>query len=279
MWVDAKTGTALLQYLYYTSYLAPLAIVAFVAQAGPPPGGRDPRAVIGFEIGTLLALLGMHLLMFRHGAFFWRFWDLWHGLLPRDPVAVVTTAMGLVAILGLIWIPHPNLRWAVFVLGVTLSFGGLLRYWSTEGIDGPAEFENVVSAHRFIAVNTAGRAFRLWHAPPTVTAPPFRAIACTFLCNRWLINEDLPRLTRQEGGAIPPAVRLVVMVNTQTEAEEAHAALHAFGLDYIVVAQEAFGQSDRRFLVIIANVVPAPGPQVARGDGSPDAEVAVRQYD
>ena len=55
---------------------------------------------------------------------------------------------------------------------------------------------------------------------------------------------------------ITPQVRLVLLVNRASEAEEARTSLRAFGLDYTVVAQEQFGQADRTFLVIVADVVP-----------------------
>jgi hypothetical protein len=75
------------------------------------------------------------------------------------------------------------------------------------------------------------------------------------------INDELPRLTREEALEIKPQMRLVLLVNRESEADEARASLRVVGLDYAVVAREQFGPGDRRFLVIVADVVQAP-PQV-----------------
>jgi hypothetical protein len=97
---------------------------------------------------------------------------------------------------------------------------------------------------------------RIWYPALKPASPPFRSVACTFLCNRMLVNEVLPRLTDTEAAALKPDFRLVMLVQDQAEADEARASLRAFGLDYTVVAREQFGRNDRTLLVIVADVVP-----------------------
>jgi len=137
-----------------------------------------------------------------------------------------------------------------------VSYGASNQYWKAQGLSGRIDFAATTGAHQFIEKNVRDRALRIWYPALTLTSPPFRSIACTYLCDRLLVNDDLPRLTRDEAEAIKLPIRLVLLVNRTSQAEEARASLRAFGLDYTVVAQEQFGRADRTFLVIVADVAP-----------------------
>jgi hypothetical protein len=178
-----------------------------------------------------------------------------YGMVSWTPAALV------VSVLGLQFIPHRWIRWAIFVVVLTLSYASSNQYWKAHALRGRADFAATVGAHRFIAKNVGNRTMRIWHPTPTATSPPFEPIRCTYLCNRLFVNDELPRLTREEALAIKPQMRLVLLVNRESEADEARASLRVVGLDYNVVAREQFGPGDRRFLVIVADVVQAP-PQV-----------------
>jgi len=73
-----------------------------------------------------------------------------------------------------------------------------------------------------------------------------------------LINEELPALTTTAAATLQPGTRLVLLLNRETEADEARNALRPFGFDFGVIAQEEFGPAKRPFLVVIADLVRRP---------------------
>jgi hypothetical protein len=257
--VDAFGDSVMLQYFYYTSYLAPLALIALVAQAGSVPRIRTLRGALALELASVAIVVLAHVVSRRQSA---EVWIRLAGLFPSirlTLMGVVTGATllaGLAGIVILLAIRPPRLRWAAFFIAVVASFSGLSQFWPTGDVPtARADFADTVSAHRFIATTVGGDDMRIWSAEPAATAPPFQSIASTFLWTRLLVNADLPKLTAAEADAIPLRARLVMLVRGQSDADAARAAMQRLGIDYLVVAQQHFGRDGRQFLVIVADVV------------------------
>lgn len=240
---DVLADTAFFRYSYYTSYIVALAVIALPLQGGPIANNDRRGAAVGFELAILTVLAIPHVLA-------------WFGSPYRYGIITWAPSALIVAVIGLQVIRRPSLRWGVFIVGLTLSYAASNQYWKALVQGGRADFVTTAGAHRFIERSVADRTMRIWYPALKPTSPPFRSIACTFLCNRMLVNEELPRLNATEAAALQPAFRLVMLVKDGSEAEEARASLRAFGLDYTVIAREQFGRNDRTLLVIVADVVP-----------------------
>jgi hypothetical protein len=260
VFLDTVGDWALLQFFYYASVLTPLALIALVAQAGPRPADDGWRGAVPLEMAAIAIMCGGYALSIRHTARFWTWVQAsmaWGP--PRDLLLVVfaaTIVSGLMAIVAVHVIGEPRLRWGVFLVLAALSVSSLSQYWPVDQVpNARLEYQETVTAHRFIASRVGEAAMRIWHAAPTATSPPFRSIACTFLCSRLLVNEALPLLTRDEAQAMAPPMRLVLIVARESDAADARTALRAFGLDYTVVAQQQIGLAERAFLVIVADMV------------------------
>jgi hypothetical protein len=259
--IDAVSQSALFRYSYYTSYLAPLALIALPLQGLvlPPDAGR--RSIVLFEVATMAVLAGGHALILAYALPFWRFWAMLLARPGTTQLVVMTfvmTAAGAVAVLGLRYVERPARRWAVFVLGMAMSFSGMSTYWPNRNLPNPrTEFRSTAFAHRFITANVGDRTVRIWSVPPSYWSPPFRSIAGTYLWGWVLVNEDLPRLTEQEAVSFEPATRLVMLVNRDADAEDAVASMRARGLDFVNARRAEFEEPARRFLVIVGDVVRA----------------------
>jgi hypothetical protein len=95
---------------------------------------------------------------------------------------------------------------------------------------------------------------RFWYQAPSGSAPPFRAIASTYLWGWVLVNEEMPHLTGQEAETIDPDSRLVLLINRQAEADDARTALGRSGFGYTVIAHQTFDSGGHPFTVLIADL-------------------------
>ena len=259
-WVmlDAFTHTALLQYTYYASYLAPLALVALPLQTGKPQEREHLGAAVSFDLSAYAMLAAAYVAFLWYGSAFWNSLALAlnHSRPPNLYSLLAFTAMtiGCLALLSLWVVRWPRLRWSLFVAAVAVSCAGPYFRPAAEMPDGRARFETVVEAHRFIGKYLDRPAIRFWYRLKPQDAPPLRSIASTYLWGWVLINEDLPRLSSDEAATIKPDTRLVFLIAARHELDEGRAELTRLGWRTSIVAEHPFGRDRQSLTVVIADL-------------------------
>jgi hypothetical protein len=215
--------------------------------------------VVGIELAALAALAVVHAVFLWHAVLFERVAGALSATRPVHPVALqlvscIALAAGGLAVVLVRTIPRPTTRSLLFAVAMALSFI-TPHYWPNAGTaNPPREFETTALAHRFITSHVGNRAVRFWYQLPQGTAPPFQAIACTYLWGWVLVNEQMPHLTRSEADGLKPDTQIVLLIARPAEMVEARASLRQFGLDYAVTAEERFDTNGRIFSVLIANL-------------------------
>jgi hypothetical protein len=271
LWVVVQTvGTPVLQIEYYSSYLAPLALIALPLQDGEPGAGLSRRAIVVLELATfvLFALVDWQIVPALPG-----FWTraqpwleprltawLWGSLTIDRETAFATlvgAGAGLAAVVSLRAIDSARLRWIIFALGLAvMCVAGPACLPSAKLESGSAFFEETVAAHRFISQHIGGRELRFWYKCPPGTKTPMRSISSTYLWGPVLLNynEEMPVLSREQAKQLGPQTRLVLLAPTVQETEAARAPLRTFGLDYHLVTQREFGSGDMSLAVVIVDL-------------------------
>ena len=262
-WVaaDALTSTALLQYPYYVSYLAALALIALPLQVGEPVVPRGWRAALTIELALAAALAVVHVGFLWHGAGFWaRVTTLSHAAYPFDNLTVISAVVAAVGLVSVVWLQFsvPSaIRGALAAAGLAFLCAAP-HFWQQIGEpDARARFQTVGEAYRFIGTHLDGPT-RFWYRLTPQDAPPLRAIASTYLWGFVLVNEDMPRLTGDQAATLRTDTRLVFLVERQTELDAARAALQRFGWDYSIVTEQRFGIGHQSCTVVIAALTRAP---------------------
>jgi hypothetical protein len=224
------------------------------------------------ELATLCVFAVAHLVVYGHVTTFWRtvarVLGYVHPLTVSAAATSIGAAAGCVAVIALRFVPIPRVAWGVFLAGMVMSFAAVnspfdrpvklvaMALWpEASSFSFRAEFEQTALAHRFIAASIPQKVVRFWYAPPTRVSPPFRSISSTFLWEYVLINEDFPHITAKVAKTIQPGSRLVLLMRTPSEEQEARDALRPFGLDFTVVEKRGFGTSDRPFIVLVGDFV------------------------
>ncbi len=251
---DIAGNSALLQYPYYASYLAPLAILSLAVQGETL--AFSPRAAWALEIAAFAVLATAHVLFLRRGGYFlYRMAVLFHASGTAVIVTSVAMAAGLLAVLSLRIVRPPSLRWAVFLPAIAVAFA-VPHYRGSNPVDGRAEYETTALAHRFITSAIGTHTIRIWYPPAEYTSPPFRSIASTYLWKWNLVNETLPALTPEDAAKVPSDTRLIMLLAHQADAGGARAALRRFGFDATDVAHQDFGEGSRAVSVVIVDLAP-----------------------
>ena len=251
---DLAGNSALFQYPYYVSYLAPFAIFSLALQGETRV--RHLRAAVTLELAAFVTLAAVHVAFLWRGGIFLYHMSVWfHTARTSVIVTSIVLTAGALAVTSLRVVRRPALRWALFVPAIAVAFAAP-HYQSSRPADGRAEFETTVSAHRFITKQVGAHTIRMWSPPADFESPPFKSIACTYLWKWSLMNETLPKLTPEEAAKLPSDTRMVLLLHREADADDARAALRQYGLDSTVVAHQVFGAGNRAVSVVIADLVP-----------------------
>jgi hypothetical protein len=271
LWIAVEAlGTPVLWLYYYSSYLAPLALIALPLQGGEPGAGLNRRAIVELELATLIMFAFARWLIVPNLAGLWVRAQPWleprlsawlWGSLPIDHKLAFLTlagaAAGLAAVFALRAIDSRRLRWMVFALGLAIAcVAGPPDLPSANVKRASPYYEETVAAHRFIKQHTGGRDLRFWYKCPPGTSRPMRSVSSTYLWGYVLLNynEDMPVLTPQQAKGLGPQTRLVLLAPTVQETEVARAPLRTFGFDYQLVTQREFGSGDLSLAVVIVDL-------------------------
>ena len=135
-------------------------------------------------------------------------------------------------------------------------------------------FQAVADAHRFIATHLDGSVTRFWYRLSTRDAPPFRAIASTYLWAWVLVNEDMPRLTTDQA-ATPGADATATVRAMPDELAKSRALINKFERDPNAACRlaetrirQTIESVDRAMEAATGrDVTPSPDPQGLKGPG------------
>jgi len=270
IWIAVQIqGTPVLQLDYYSSYLAPLALIALPLQGGELGAGLGRRSIVTLELAALCLFALARWLIVPVVPDLWlraRPWLeprlsawLWGSSIDHESafVALVGIAAGLVAVLALRANNYPRLRWIVFALGFAVACVAGPPYMPSAKVQsGSAYYEETLAAHRFISQHIGRRDLRFWYKCPPGTRRPMRSVSSTFLWGPVLLNynENMPVLSKDEANMLGPQTRLVLLAPTVEETEAARAPLRTFGFDYHLVAQREFGSGDLSLAVVIVDL-------------------------
>ncbi len=266
--VIQAVSTPVLQIWYYSSYLAPLALLALPLQ-GTPLTSNERLTVPLVAAGTMLIFAAGHWLILSDVDRFWRVVEpawvrralagvWWVGPSHQQNCFAVAAAFtaGVLGVAALNGRGSALPRWMLFAACLTMSFGSVPLAWPSSGDETKARYELTVSAHRFIGEHIDGRKLRFWYSMPPDTTSPVRSIASTYLWRNVLLSEDLPMLTAAQASAITLETRLVLLVPSVREADAARGPLRRFGFDYDVVAYRDLSQGALSLTIVLCDVIP-----------------------
>jgi len=259
------SGTPVFQISYYSSYLAPMALLALTLPCVGVLARLRGGTVLVLELATFgLFALG-HAAITSDTAGFWN--RVQAGINEGMPVLTplvgiafdVSVVFGLAAGLLLILIAQrvrPDaLRWAESAVCLAIIAGAAPRDLPNRNDQISREyFTGVVAAHRFIDSQIQGRVLRLWSSDPRGNNRPIMGTASTYLWIFSLVNDELPRLDAQEATVLAKGRRLVMLVPTAPDAEAARAPLRQFGYELDVVGARTFGAGDQAMSVVVADL-------------------------
>jgi hypothetical protein len=275
LWIVVQIWkTPVLQISYYSSYLAPLSLIALALQFDR----KEERSPIdpGTAIATTTAFAVCSWIILGDPPRIWSAIEpAWLvGAFAAVPsigtehslaagATVIGALAGLAALVSLHATVARSWRWTGFVAALAVSYIAVPQFWQpASGPSAPARFASTALAHRYITEQAAGRPLRLWYHQTADTQRPFKSIASTFLWGYVLLNEQLPVVTKEQAATLDPRTRLVLLVPTLQDAEAARAPLRRLGLDYIVVGHREFGIGDASTSVVITDVVRSADTQL-----------------
>jgi 4-amino-4-deoxy-L-arabinose transferase-like glycosyltransferase len=269
LWVGIQVfSTPVLQISYYSSYLAPLALLALPLQA-TLPDGKAPLTLVLVAAATSMVFAAGHWLILSDVDRFWRVVEpvgvrrilsdvSWIGASHQQNC--FAAAVGLIA--GLAGVSAINgrapalRRWMLFIACLTLSFSAAPQVWPSFRDATKARYELTIAAHRFIGEHIDGRKLRFWYRSLPEPMSPARSITSTYLWEYVLLNEDLPMLTSVQAGMLTPETRLVMLVAAVEDADVARVALRRVGFDYNVVANRHLTEGALSVSIILCDIVP-----------------------
>jgi hypothetical protein len=259
------SGTPVYQISYYSSYLAPLALLALTLPCVGVLARLRGRTVLLLELATFgLFALG-HAALTSDVAGFWNRVQVginkgMPALTPLvgiafDASVVFGLAAGLMMILVTQRLRPEALRWAGSAVCLAIIAGAAPPDLPSR-TDRIARdyFKVVVAAHRFIDSQIQGRVLRLWSSDPRGNNRPIIGTASSYLWTFSLVNYELPRLDAQEATVLAKGRRLVLLVPAAQDAEAARAPLRQFGYELDVVGARNFGAGDLAMSVVVADL-------------------------
>jgi hypothetical protein len=258
------SGTPVFQISFYSSYLAPFALIALAAQwngAAPAPGTRGSLL---FEVAAFAVFTAGCWLIWSDVATFWNHVEV--GLVTRLPaIAALISGYSVAAVSGLIagvvticivqTTGSPWAKWGALVAAF-LFLSGAVPPDLPNKLDrtATAYYETVVNAHRFIDGYVRGRKLRIWSSDPRGNARPIIGTASTYFWDYSLINYELPKLDPEAATRLTRDTRLILLVPTIADAERSRAPLRQFGYELEIVASKSFGAGDLAMAVIVADL-------------------------
>jgi hypothetical protein len=254
---DAFMHSGFLRTFFYTSYLAPLALLALPLQ-GDVTAPADLRKAVAIELLLLAGLVAVHGTLLWHLDWFERF-ALWgNAVRPPSPMMIVALVTGAGAGFAAVALrlARPSMTTELlFAAGMTVSCATPHLWLDAQARDARGDFQVTVAAHRFIASHIGHDAVRLWYRVHDEDQPPFRSIASTYLWGWVLVNEDLPQLTDAQAKTMRPDAKLVLLVSDESETVDARETLRRYGFGSAIIARQTFRQSGQSFSVVIADLV------------------------
>lgn len=267
LWIAVHAhGTPVLQILYYSSYLAPLALIALALQFSDSFDDLDRRAIVALELATLAIFVVAHWLVVSDVPGFWRRLQPWLG--QRLPLLTwggpysyeqFSTAAGLLAGLAVAFAVRrtasPVGRWLLFAAGLAaMSTAAPPDLPSRNVTYTQAYFQETVAAHRFIEEHVKDHRMRIWSTDPRGTLRPIIGVASTYLWGYSLVNYELPSLKAEEAAVLAADTRLVFLTPRFEDVEQARAPLQRFGFEFDIIAQREFGKGALALAVVVANL-------------------------
>jgi hypothetical protein len=264
-------GIPLLQISYYSSYLAPLALLSLPLHVGC---GVDVsrRRSIAFALWMIAFMAAAHWLflapretsflitLMRTPAINFVYGLVWPG--PADQESFTTffaVVGGLVAVLSLKFVRATNVSRFGFVLGLMFVCAAVPNTFPTQSARGvQSSFRETLEAARYVGANAANRPLRFWYDLNGNPTRSLRPIASMYFWSRSLINETLPTVSAAELKMVEANAMIVFLVPTAQDLERARESLRTHGFDVALVDQKAFGEGDRFFSVVLANLVALP---------------------
>jgi hypothetical protein len=268
LWVVVQVaGVPVVQISYYTSYLAPLALIVLTLRYGvssqPLPIGR----IIALEIFTVVLFAAWHGLVIA------RMPDVWRAIggAFRSPLPVylwgdsdflrqlgVLTLVGLAGGLVILAVVHriggPGLRWAAFAASLAVASVAMpsdLPMASDRS--NPAYFETTVAAHRYIAAQRALGRVTLWYSLADPLSPVL-GLVNTFFWGNGVINATFPNLTSEQAAALRHGQEVILLVSRFEMADLAQAPLQSHGYRLAVVEHREFGPPEQPLSVVIGRL-------------------------
>lgn len=267
MWLAIQVfSTPVLQISYYSSYLAPLALLALPLQSDVHAALGRTRLVALAAATVALFAIG-HWLMLSDVPWFWASTQpAWiYRILSRAPwigpvhareciATGIALAAGGLAVASLQLRGPATRRWLLFCAGLTMSYTAAPQLWPKPDDAGAARYEETVAAHRFIGERIDGRIVRFWYSLAPDSRRPVRSLASTYLWGYTLVNETFPLLTHEQASTLSAGTRLVLLVPSANDAQLARDPLRGYGWDFDVLAHQDFGAGALAMSVVIGDV-------------------------
>ncbi len=270
LWVGVHvSGTPVMQISYYSSYLAPFALIALPLHAELPEVDSDTPRFALVEFGTIALFAYGYLLSGADvGLFWWPVQPWFEALFPivratgQHPFwsfpAVAALTVALVG-MGLAEFGRPGWpRWFLFVAALVFASSGAppdLPARSTSITK--AYYAETVAAHRFISEYVIPeRKIRIW-CNAIRTQRPVIGISSTFLWGFALVNYEMPKLTDADARRVDATTRLVFLAASMNEFDAARGVLANRGWDTDIVARQEFGGGDEALTIVVTDLRPA----------------------
>lgn len=277
-WLVIQIGmTPVLQISYYSSYLAPLAVLSLsmhvVGREEMPSGSIHGLAIAGvviFAAGLQLFLadtrqVGAWLESAQRGLPYLARVETGH-----RQAAAATFIAAAAAIATVVFVRAASrfqTRWIVLSAGLSLTFVAAPQFWqSATGAMPRVRYAITAAAHRYISGQVDGRRLRIWYDLPADTERPVKSIASTFLWGYVLVNEALPQLTPQQAETLTEGTRLVILAPDAADVALARAPLGRFGFEFRPVAERRFGDGGAAVAVVVGDLVRSAGTAIQQPD-------------
>lgn len=253
------SGSSVLEFYYYYSYIVPFSALLLLSLR--PCKGTTQTSTVPWEaiLAGLAFAATYHFLPARDLV---NRWDSFSAVLLRtQPSGTafwrMVTGIVVCAASAAVWMRVP---------GRKAAFSVFLAAWAwVYAVSAPPnwpkvddallrrQYSTVAQVHRFLSAESAGKQLRFWYAIETPEENIFRSIASTYLWGYRLVNEKYPSLTADEAAKIVPGTRLVLLLKEPMSAAAVPAALSAYGLRTVPVAEREFifwGDNKGRALIM-----------------------------
>jgi hypothetical protein len=255
------SGSPVLSFTYYISYLMPFAIVALALQSTAAGGRLTTRQTLVVGASAQLLLIAVHVLtLSERRALYFPAYNPENAtrFLRVDTAAVVCVLLiGILAVRGR---ARLVLRWTVFVVCMSAAYALTpTAPFPRPGTTGArSRFASIVEAHRLVAADTAdGKLLRFWYNGYGGDAAFLRGVSSTYLWGFRLLSEEWPALKPEEAITLP-GKRLVLLLSHRSDLDQTLTMLKTRGLGAEQISTHDVGAGDAYICVVTLTPIAAP---------------------